>query len=141
MVLSFSRFWSTSSFPLSMRTQEFPHRCSGLCPRRLIKVQLQPVSSTDLLTKEKNSVVVSQETNSIHWPGQSTARNLPPLSSRDVIHLSRGKRLPARVLAASHQKNLQSSICNVCYKIRLQHYSLFIIGQKAGTTMSPSSSF
>ena len=59
-----------------------------------------------LLTKEKDSVVESHNTHSPHWPGQSTTRDLPPLSSRGAIHLSRGKALDGIVHAPCDQQHL-----------------------------------
>jgi len=59
----------------------------------------------DLLTKEKDSVVESHHTHSIHWSGQS-CRDLPPLPSRGVIYLRRVKVIIIGVHAPIDQQHL-----------------------------------
>ena len=108
VVVTSPPLWSTSPPPLSLITPEYPHNysCLFLCHLLKTKMMIVKVKYNHYLTKEKNSVVKIHHANSMHWPGQSTTRDLPPLSSRGAIHFSRGKGLIVCDPASGDQKTL-----------------------------------
>ena len=103
--MTFSRLWSTALFPLSQRTAKFPHNCALLYPCHLINKTIDLCHPLPHLTKEKDFVIKSHQAQSNHWPGQSS-RDLSPLPSRGVIHLSRGEVFITRAPAPSDQQHL-----------------------------------